>query len=134
MMDYKQYYRQKTGSGISAFQGARYQRGSGLGNVFRKFFSWILPVFKTHALPVITSGAKTIGREAIKSAANIATDSLNDVNFMSSLQNRSNEAINNLKNQYLQQQQGNGIKNKKRNCSSVRNKRKRNKLSHDIFD
>ena len=62
-----------------------------------------------------------------KSAANIATDSLNDVNFMSSLQNRFNEAINNLKNQYLQQQQqGHGIKNKERNCTSVRNQRKRN--------
>ena len=34
MMDYKQYYKQQAGSGISAFQGARYQRGSGLGKVF----------------------------------------------------------------------------------------------------
>ena len=81
MIDYKKYY-WRAGSGISAFQGTRYQRGSGLGNVLTRLFKWMMPVIKTHALPMITSGAKTFGKEALRSAANIATDSLSDINFM----------------------------------------------------
>ena len=56
----------------------------------------MMPVIKTHALPMITSGAKTFGKEALRSAANIATDSLSDINFMDSLKNRSKEGINSL--------------------------------------
>jgi hypothetical protein len=53
----------------------------------------MLPVLKTHALPLITSGAKTLGKEALRSAANIATDSLNDIKFMDSLKSRSKEGL-----------------------------------------
>jgi hypothetical protein len=96
MIDYKKYYRDQAGSGVSAFHGTRYQRGSGLGNVLRKLYNWMLPVLKTHALPQITSGAKTFGKEALRSAANIATESLSDVKFMDSFKSRSREGINNI--------------------------------------
>jgi hypothetical protein len=132
-MDYCKYYREQAGSGVSAFQGARYQRGSGLGNVFKKFYRWLLPVFKTHALPVLTNGAKSLSKEAIQTAANIATDTLNDVNLMSAVQNRSTEAINNFKHKYLRQEGRGGIKRKKQQFKSFKNKSKRNKY-HDIFN
>jgi len=133
MIDYKKYYRDQAGSGISAFQGTRYQRGSGLGNVLRKLYHWMLPVLKTHALPLITSGAKTFGKEAIRSAANISTDSLNDIKFMDSLKSRSKEGINNI-HKKIEDQLGNGIKRKKKKVFSHYSGKKQKKHSHDIFD
>ncbi len=91
--------------------------GSGLGNVLRKLHNWMLPVLKTHALPLITSGAKTFGKEALRSAANIATDSLSDIKFMDSLKSRSMEGINNI-HKKIEDQIGNGIKRKKKKISS----------------
>jgi hypothetical protein len=133
MIDYKKYYRDQAGSGISAFQGTRYQRGSGLGNVLRKLYHWMLPVLKTHALPLITSGAKTFGKEAIRSAANIATDSLNDIKFMDSLKSRSKEGINNI-HKKIEDQIGNGMKRKKKKVLSHYSGKKQKKHSRDIFD
>ena len=37
-MNYEDYYLNQSGSGIPVFMGARYQKGSGLGNIFRSFF------------------------------------------------------------------------------------------------
>jgi hypothetical protein len=90
----------------------------------------MLPVLKTHALPLINSGAKTFGKEAIRSAANIATHSLNDIKFMDSLKSRSKEGINN-KHKKIEDQIGNGIKRKKKKVLSQKNKKKN---SRDIFD
>ena len=132
MIDYKKYYREQAGSGISAFQGTRYQRGSGLGNVLRRLFKWMMPVIKTHELPMITSGAKTFGKEALRSATNIATDSLSDINFMDSLKNRSKEGINSL-HKKMEDQIGNGIKRKKKKSTSHNCRNKKRKQSHDIF-
>ena len=92
-----------------------------------------MPVFKTHALPVLTNGAKSLSKEAIQTAANIATDTLNDVNLMSAVQNRSTEAINNFKHKYLRQEGCGGIKRKKQQSKSIKNKSKKNKY-HDIFN
>ena len=34
-MDYRSYYQNQSGSGYPVFQGVKYQRGYGLGNIFR---------------------------------------------------------------------------------------------------
>jgi hypothetical protein len=133
MIDYKKYYRDQAGSGVSAFHGTRYQRGSGLGNVLRKLYNWMLPVLKTHALPLITSGAKTFGKEALRSAANIASDSLSDFQFIDSFKSRSKEGINNIQKK-IEDQIGNGIKRKKKKTVSHNSRKKQKKHSHDIFD
>ena len=65
-MDYQQYYTNQAGSGYPVFHGTRFQRGYGLGNIFRGLIRWITPIIKTHALPEIAAGSKEIGREAIK--------------------------------------------------------------------
>jgi hypothetical protein len=59
-----QYYaRQQTGRG---FDGDPFQRGGGLGNVFRGLFRFLLPVVK--------SAGKAIGKQALRSGAQIASD------------------------------------------------------------
>jgi hypothetical protein len=56
--------------------GAKNQKGYGLGNVFRSFYRWIVPVFKTHALPLLKEGANAKGTETVKTIAKVANDTL----------------------------------------------------------
>ena len=81
---------------------------------------------------MITSGAKTFRKEALRSAANIATN-LSDINIMDSLKNRSKEGINSL-HKKMEDQIGNGIKRKKKKSTSHNCRNKKRKQSHDIFD
>lgn len=39
------------GGEFEFYKGSPYQRGYGLGGTFRRFFSWLVPIFKEHALP-----------------------------------------------------------------------------------
>jgi hypothetical protein len=152
-MNYKEYYENQCGSGLPVFHGAKYQRGYGLGNVFRSFFRWIAPVFKTHALPLLKEGAQTIGTEAVRTIANVANDTLEGDKFSQSLRNRSKEAINSLASKIESKlQTGEGYKKKlkkkkkhfakrkpkrkvKRKAShSLRRRPKRRRTKQDIFD
>jgi hypothetical protein len=152
MIDYQDYYEKQTGSGLPVFNGAKHQKGYGLGNVFRSFYRWIAPVFKVHAMPLLKDGAQAIGTEAVKTIANVANDTLDGDKFSESIRKRSKEAINTLaeKAQYkLQKGEGYKRKNKRakkahsikrkkplkrkqKSCKKKKSKKQRTKL--DIFD
>ena len=55
---YEKYYLEQVGH-CQCFSGAAFQRGYGLGNIFASLGKLILPLVK--------SGAKTIGKQALKS-------------------------------------------------------------------
>ena len=97
-IDYIKYYENQIGSGIPVFRGAKNQKGNGLGNLFRSFYRWIQPVLKTHALPFLKESAKSLGTEAVKTVANIATDAIVGKNFEHSVQEKAQEAFDALKN------------------------------------
>ena len=63
---YEQYYVNQSGSGIPVFYSALGQRGHGLGSKISGFFR--------RAFPFIFSGAKALGRQALKTGVNIAND------------------------------------------------------------
>ncbi len=69
-------YDQKGAGGMPVYYGAGYQRGMGFGGTFKSVARWILPVAKTHVVPVLKDAAKFVGSEAIKTAENIATDAI----------------------------------------------------------
>ena len=73
---YEQYYvnqaKQKGGS-LPAFHGARFQRGYGLGSIFRGLFHW--------AMPHLQQGAKVIGKKALQTGFNVAQDVLDGDNI-----------------------------------------------------
>ncbi len=127
-MDFEQYYKNQIIEPV--FRGAVFQRGHGFGDVFRKFFRWIVPIVKQHAAPI----ANTVGKEAFKSAVNIATDTIDGKDFSQSTKNRVKESLNNLSSIY-----GNG-KKRKRSIkspphSSLKYKKKKfKKRKVDIFD
>ena len=79
-MDFNNYYSQQAKQTIPVFRAAPYQRGSGIGNVFKRIFRWIVPIIKEHALPIV----KSVGKEALKSAVNIASDTINGKDFKTS--------------------------------------------------
>ena len=102
-MDYESYYKNQIEHPV--FRGTLYQRGHGFGDVFKKFFRWIVPIVKQHAGPI----ASTVGKEALKSAINIANDSLEGKNFTTSSKERFKESLNNLSNKI-----GSGKKRKRK--------------------
>ena len=73
---YEQYYvnqaKQKGGS-LPAFHGARFQRGYGLGSIFRGLFRW--------AMPHLQQGAKVIGKKALQTGVNVVQDVLDGDNI-----------------------------------------------------
>ena len=90
------YVNQRGAGGMPVFYGSRYQRGMGLGSMFKSFFRWIAPIVKTHAVPVIKDAAKFVGTEAVKTATNIASDAIEGKNFNESVKERAKETIENF--------------------------------------
>lgn len=58
---FERYYLQQAGNGLPAFAGIRYQRGHGLGNVFRGM--------SRIAAPLLVKGAKTLGKQLLKTGS-----------------------------------------------------------------
>jgi len=56
----------QTGHGMLGFHGTRYQRGAGIGNIFGGLLRTILPMVK--------SAGKAVGRQALKTGMNVASD------------------------------------------------------------
>ena len=56
---YGQYYTSQAGSGLPGFQGLRYQRGHGLGSLFRGLVGVGAPLLKKGAIAL----AKSLGQK-----------------------------------------------------------------------
>ena len=95
-MDFNNYYTQQAKQSIPVFKGSPYQRGFGIGNVFRRFFRWVIPIIKSNALPIVTN----VGKEAIKTAVNIANDTIDGKDFKSSAKSQIKNSLNNMASQY----------------------------------
>lgn len=118
-MDFNKYYVDQATS-YPVFKGSTYQRGYGLGNAFRRFISWAIPLLKEYGLPI----AKSIGKEIVTNAATVATEALEGKNIKESAKEKILTSLEKLK-----QQKGNGIKRKSKSSKKLIKKRKL-----DIFD
>ena len=128
-MDLDKFFQanQQSNSQFPVFRGVRYQRGYGLGGVFRKLFRYIIPIVKEHGVPLL----KTVGKTALKSATNLANDAIDGKDLKESAKLRLKETFENIKNN--SNLSGNGIKNKKRK-KLTRKVIKNQKRKLDIFD
>ena len=95
-MHYQSYYESQAKNEIPIFKGSIYQRGYGFGDIFKKFFSWIVPIVKKNAIPVL----KDVGRQIVKNTSNIAYDTIDGQNFKKSTQDRVGESMNYIETQY----------------------------------
>jgi hypothetical protein len=121
-MDYEKYYNDQIE--FPTYRGVRYQRGQGLGGVFRKLFRWIAPIIKQHGAPIL----KSVGESGIQGLTNFAKDALEGKDIKQSAQDRFTETIDDLKKKATMK--GNGIKRKK----LIRKLKKIRKRKLDIFD
>jgi len=78
------HYVYQTGSGLNYYQGSPYQRGYGLGGLFRSFFRAAAPLFK--------SGAKAIGKQVFHSGVNLMNDISQGQDFRGAAKRRFKEA------------------------------------------
>ena len=130
-MDYYEHFKNQEGSDLPILRGVRNQRGHGLGNWFRSFYRYIVPVLKKHAVPVLKKGATILGTEAIKTAANVATDKIAGKNFEEASRTRIDEGLDNISKQWNQK---GGGKRKKTKFKKVGLNHKKLRRLKDIFD
>ena len=71
---YEQYYTSQAGSGLPGFQGLRYQRGHGLGSLFRGLVGVSALLLKKGAIAL----GKSLGQKALKAGVELAQDYLGD--------------------------------------------------------
>jgi|688.fasta_scaffold33586_7 hypothetical protein len=122
-MDFTEYYQdQAQNNGLQVFKGSMYQRGYGFGDVFRKFFRWIVPIIKKNATPVL----QNVGKEIVKSASNIANETIEGKNFKDSFDENIARSMRNIEETY-----GKGYKRKKK--IEKTSLRKKIKNLRDIF-
>lgn len=96
------------------YRGTQYQKGYVLGDQFRRFFRWIVPIFKKHAAPTIEKSFKKIGEESINSISNIAKDVIAGKDFTTSAKENISNSIDNLKQAAEASLNGDGLKRKKK--------------------
>ena len=77
------------GRGIPYFAGPAYQRGHGIGSLFRGLFRF--------AMPLLKQGAKAVGRQALQTGIQVAGDMLENRPIKESLRTRVREAGSSLR-------------------------------------
>lgn len=126
------YYLNQAGSGVGFYAGASHQKGYGIGGFLGGLFRNILPFLK--------SGAKAVGREALRAGSHVLSDvASGETPLKESLKRHAHEAQENLMQKLSTKMSGSGIKRKRLaiDHQSIRHKRRRNisaRPSHrDIF-
>jgi hypothetical protein len=141
-MDYNKYYFEQAGNGanVNVYKGQMYQKGYGLGGMFKRFFSWIIPIVKKHAMPAVETGLKTVASQVVNSTADLAKDAISGKNIRESATTHFNTGVDNLKNKVEKALDGKGIKRKKKKKNKTnliilkKSKNKTKTRSLDIFD
>jgi len=85
---YEDYYVKQAGNGMPFFAGAQQQKGYSLGGVLASIGRAVMPLFK--------SGARSFGREALRSGMQFASDVLEGQNVKQAAVRRAKQASSNL--------------------------------------
>lgn len=134
---YDHYYTHQAGSGIGiVYKGVPFQRGHGIGSFLGGLFRSVIPL--------LSSGFRTVGKEALDAGVGLLSDMVNSRPIDSSVRSRFKEASANLKRKADEKidslMSGSGYKmtTKRReplitSKASRRRGAKRSKFNEDIF-
>lgn len=87
---YQHYYTHQAGSGIGIiYKGVPHQRGNGIGSFLGGLFRSVLPL--------LTSGARVVGKEALNAGIGLLSDIASARPLKQSLQSRLKDVNSNLK-------------------------------------
>lgn len=106
---YEQYcvdQAKQKGGNLPAFHGAGFQRGYGLGSIFKGLFRW--------AMSQLQWGGKVIGKKALQTGVNVAQDVLDGDNIKTAVSKSTKQALDLPAQNSLQRQSGAGKKTIKR--------------------
>ncbi|GFV85386.1 uncharacterized protein TNCV_3772111 [Trichonephila clavipes] len=81
---FEDHYAGQIGSGLTHYKGINFQKGYGIGGIFRRLFR--------AALPFLVKGGKTIGKEVLMTGSRGASDVLSGENFKEAVKTRSKES------------------------------------------
>ena len=134
---YKTYYvdqAKQKGGNLPSFHGGAVQHGYGLGSILKGLYRW--------AVPHLTSGLKTVGREAVKEGLGVAQDVMKGQDLKKSTARRVQETGKRLLNSQnaSEPQIGDGKKGRKRKnpakatSSSPTKKQRTSKAKHSPFN
>ena len=85
---YEEYYlnqAKQKGGNLPGFHGARFQRGFGLGSIFKGLFRW--------AVPHLKQGAKMFGKRVLQTGVNVAQDVLAGENLKTAVKRQGKKAL-----------------------------------------
>lgn len=102
---YEQYYldqAKQRGGSLPAFHGARFQRGYGLGAIFKGLFRW--------AVPHLKQGAKVLGKKALQAGMNVAQDVAEGENVGKAVRKRTIQAVGELLPQKPSEEQAGAVR------------------------
>lgn len=121
---YEHYYTHQAGSGIGViYKGALHQRGHGIGSFLGGLFRSVLPL--------LSSGAKVIGKEALNAGVGLLKDMAATRPMEESIKNRFKEATSNLKrradNKIDTVMSGSGYKSKRRGPRTITHSKSSNR-------
>ena len=125
---YQDYYTHQAGKGYPVFAGRRYRRRHGLGSIFGGLFK--------AAMPLLKKGAKTLGREALKTGLNIAGDVVQERNIKRAAKSRLKSTRQNLLQKAMDTVGPPGqraIKGPAKRKKTRRRQTKQRNISNDIF-
>ncbi|GFS76303.1 uncharacterized protein F54H12.2 [Trichonephila clavipes] len=86
VQQYEDYHANEAGNGLSYYLGQSFQKGYGIGGWFKR-------LFRT-ALPFLTRGAKSVGKEVSETGTQIANDLLEEQNLEDAAKHRAKETGN----------------------------------------
>ena len=84
------------GAGGEVFRGTPFQRGHGLGALLGSFFRSIIPALGRTVTPLLKTGAKAVGRHALRAGGKVLQDAMRGDNLKSSLRKRTGEELSSL--------------------------------------
>lgn len=126
---YLKYYLQQAGSGVGpVFTGATYQRGHGIGSFLSNLFRSVFPLIK--------SGAKAVGKEALNAGFGLLRDTINQKPIKQSLKHRMRDAGESLMTQVenkIDTMKGSGYKKMKRKRKQQSRRVVKRRRTSDIF-
>ena len=112
------FLRQQRGGNIAGYRGARFQRGYGIGGIFKSLARYAIPLFK--------QGAKVVGKRALQAATEVGQDVLQGKNVRESVKTHGGKVVKDFAEQgarTLLRQTGHGRKRRRSqrsNLSSVK--------------
>lgn len=118
---YEWHYVNQAGTGLPVFHGQEFQRGFGLAGIFSGLSKMVLPLLK--------SGAKALGKQALTTGTQFVGDVLEGKNAKEAAIQRSKEAGKTLLNSMMKT----NIKRKRPVKTISSKKAKKRKVHRDIF-